>query len=72
MKKKDSVDKKFPAIVYGLDGVMTLFQCSRSRASRLVHGKIEGAVSRDGNIIVVDTAAALRLFGVREPERFVK
>ena len=62
---------KFAPLLYGLDGVMSLFGVSRARASRLVHGIIEGAVSRDGNLILVDTRKALELFGVENPERFI-
>lgn len=72
MKRKEKSFKgPFPPILYGLDGVMQVFQCSRSRASRLVHGKIAGSVTREGHLIIVDTKEALSLFGIHQPERFI-
>ena len=70
-KNSKSPDGKFPPLLYGLDGVMSLFGVSRPKASRLVHGVIEGAVCRNGNLILIDTRKALELFGVEEPERFI-
>lgn len=62
---------KFPPFVYGLNGICKLFNVSISTAFKLKNGKIAGAVTQHGNIILVDTVEALRLFGVKNPEKFV-
>lgn len=65
-------DRRFPSVVYGLGGVMDLFQVSKSTASRYVNGILAPAVTRRGNILFVDTRKALRCFGVPNPGAFVK
>lgn len=62
---------KLPPFVYGLDGICKLFNVSRSTAFKLKNGKIAGAVTQHNNIILVDTAEALRLFGVEDAEKYI-
>ena len=64
--------RRFPSVLYGLDGVMELFQVSKSTASRYVNGILAPAVTRRGNILFIDTRKALRCFGVPNPGAFVK
>mgnify|MGYP002522925059 CR=1 FL=1 len=67
MGKKSNMTKlvskeKLPKLVYGLDGIMKLFNVSKATAWRYRHGCIEGACMQNGNIIVVNTEKALQLF----------
>ncbi len=53
--------------VYGLAGIAELFGCSKTTASRLKQsGKIDGAITQVGNLIVVEAAKALELAGKKE------
>lgn len=67
MGKKSSVKKlvskeKLPVVVYGLDGIMRLFDVSKGTAWRYRHGCIKDACMQNGNKIIVDTRKALQLF----------
>lgn len=48
--------------VYGLRGIMQLFNVSNVTAQRYKRGIIKAAVSQQGKIIVVDAELALQLF----------
>lgn len=48
--------------VYGLNGIMELFGCSKSKAQRLKNGVLAPAVSQNGKLIVVDARKAMELF----------
>lgn len=63
--------KKFPAVVYGLRGIMMLFNVSKSTAFRYRHHVIADACTQRGNTILVDTKMALKLFGVTNVEDMV-
>jgi hypothetical protein len=48
--------------VYGLAGIAHLFGCSKTTANRIKQsGKIDGAISQIGNMIIVDADLALEL-----------
>lgn len=63
--------RRLPPLVYGLDGIVEIFNVSKTTAHRYKETFLRDAVSQVGNVIVVDTAEALRLFGVANPERFI-
>lgn len=74
--KKLNVDKivsrkKLPSVVYGLKGIMQIFDVSKSKAFSLRHGIIESACSQNGNVIIVDVRKALRLFGMEDVDNIV-
>ena len=69
-KKKEDAGK-LPAVVYGLDGIMSLFNVSKTTAWRYRNGIIKDACTQRGHVIIVDTAKALSLFGVAEPQNVV-
>lgn len=48
--------------VYGLNGIMHLFGCSKSKAKRLKDGVLAPAVCQNGRSIVVDAKKAMELF----------
>ena len=66
--------KKFPRLMYGLDGIAEIFDCSRSTAMRYKNGFLKDAVTQRGNKIIVDTKRALECFGMLEKDakRFIK
>lgn len=50
--------------VYGLAGIAELFGCSKTQASRIKQsGKINGALTQVGNLIIVEAEKALELAG---------
>ena len=50
--------------VYGLAGIMEIFHCSISTASRIKSsGVIDKAIKQKGRTIVTDVELALKLFG---------
>lgn len=53
-----NLDSQF---IYGLKGIMELFNCSRSKALQLKKTTIAPAVYQDGRKIVVDWRKALDL-----------
>lgn len=63
--------KKLPAVVYGLDGIMSLFNISKSTAWRYRHGIIKDACTQNGNVIVVDVKKAFKLFGVNDTNKLI-
>ena len=63
--------RKFPPVLYGLAGIMELFDCSKATAFRYRHTVISGACTQHGKKIIVDTRKALKLFGVEHPENMV-
>ncbi len=63
--------KKLPPVVYGLEGIMGIFNISKSTAWRYRHSVIKDACTQNGNIIVVDVKKALSLFGLENPDSLV-
>lgn len=58
-KNNDFTEKK---TVYGIAGIAQLFGCCRTTASRILHsGKIDKAVTRWGQKIIIDAELALEL-----------
>lgn len=48
--------------VYGIKGIASLFGCSRTQAYRIkASGKIDGAITQIGRLIIVDADKALQL-----------
>ena len=62
----------FPPLLYGLSGVMSVFNVSKPTASRYVNGLIKDSVTRNGKNLLIDTRKALECFGIECPERFIK
>lgn len=62
---------KFPPVMYGLQGVRDIFNVSKATASRYVSTFLKDAVTKNGNVIIIDTAKALRAFGVNDPSSFI-
>lgn len=62
-KKMAQQREKLPALVYGLDGIMQVYNCSKSTAARILKsGRIDAAVSRVSSrkfAINVDKALSL-------------
>jgi len=59
VKELDSTDKRY---VYGIAGIATLFNCCKTTASRILHsGKIDKAVTKWGQKIIVDAELAMQL-----------
>jgi hypothetical protein len=60
-------EKKY---VYGLAGLMKLLGCSISTAERIrKSGVIDQAISRTGNILVIDSELALELLKINKRRR---
>jgi hypothetical protein len=56
---KDYIEKKY---VYGLSGLASLLNCSRSAASSIKSsGKIDDAIIQEGRKIIIDSEKALHL-----------
>lgn len=50
--------------VYGLAGIAELLGCSKTQASRIKQsGKIDGAITQVGNLIITEAEKALELAG---------
>lgn len=64
--------KKFEPVVYGLEGIMSLFGVSKTTASLYKNTFLRPAVSQQGNVILTDVKEALRLFGLVNPEGLVR
>ena len=64
--------EKFPPVLYGLDGIMRIFKVSKATASRYKNTILRDAVAQKGNVIIVDVAECLRVFGVLYPERMIE
>ena len=64
--------QKFPPVMYGLEGVQLLFDCSKATASRYVNSFLSDSITKKGNKIIIDTFLALKCFGVKDPSRFLK
>lgn len=71
MARKKIEPGKFPPFVYGLQGICDLFGVSKSTAYKYKNGLLKDAITQNGDILLVDTAMALKLFGVKDPEKFV-
>lgn len=61
----------FPKLVYGLAGIMQIFDVSKATACRYKNTILKNAVTQQGNVIICDVERALGEFGVKDPGRFV-
>lgn len=58
--------------VYGLAGIADLSGCSKTTANRIKQsGKIDGAITQVGSLIIVDAEKALELAG-KKVQRYTK
>ena len=64
--------KKFPPVMYGLQGIMELFGVSKATASRYKNTILRNAVGQQGNVIIIDTLECLKIFGVLHPENLIE
>lgn len=56
--------------VYGLRGLQELFGCSKTTASRLKSsGRIDGAITQVGALIIIDADKAVELAGRKEDKK---
>lgn len=64
LKIENDYTKDNKRFVYGLAGIADLFGCSKTTANRIKQsGKIDGAITQVGSIIVVEAEKALELAG---------
>lgn len=56
------VVERLPQFVYGLKGISELFNVSKTTAMKYKNTFLKDAVFQRGNVIVVDTEKAIRLF----------
>lgn len=64
LKIENDYTKDNKRFVYGLAGIADLFGCSKTTANRIKqNGKIDGAITQVGSIIVVEAEKALELAG---------
>ena len=63
--KTGEVAKSHGRLVFGLDGIRGLFNCSHKQAQYYKDNVIQEAVSQNGRKIVVDADLALKLFNER-------
>lgn len=61
--------KSHGRLVYGLDGIRGLFNCSHKQAQFYKDHVIQEAVSQNGRKIVVDADLALKLFNERRTKK---
>ena len=59
---KEKVIEPIPEYEFGLEGIMRIFNCSKSKAQRLKAGIIKDAIDQDQRTIIVDVKKALSLF----------
>lgn len=64
--------KKFPPLMYGLVGIMELFNVGKTTAHRYKTTFLAPAITQQGNNIVIDVREALRLFGLKNPDAFIR
>lgn len=58
--------------VYGLAGIADLFGCSKTTANRIKQsGRIDGAITQVGSLIIVDAEKALELVG-KKVQRYTR
>lgn len=63
--------QKFPPVLYGLQGIKDLFNVSKATASRYANSFLKDAVTKNGNVFIIDTRMALERFGVKNPDKFI-
>lgn len=64
LQRKSKADKRYE---YGLKGIAKIFGCSVSQANRIKgSGIIDEAIIQNGNIIIIETEKALKLFGEKK------
>ena len=60
-------------MVYGIRGIMQLFNCSYSTAQRIkASGQIDGAISQVGRKITVNADRAIELYNLQNPQNYNK
>ncbi|MFZ4262088.1 DUF3853 family protein [Sphingobacterium sp. HJSM2_6] len=59
---KEAIIEPIPEYEYGLNGIMRIFSCSKSKAQRLKEGIIKDAIDQDQRTIIIDVRKALALF----------
>lgn len=60
---KEEATTTLPEFVYGIPGIMQLFNCSKSKAQKIKNsGVIAGSIQQDQRTIIIDTRLALKLF----------
>ncbi|MFD1167184.1 DUF3853 family protein [Sphingobacterium daejeonense] len=59
---KESLVEPIPEYEYGLQGIMRIFGCSKSKAQQLKDGIIKDAIDQDQRTIIIDVKKALSLF----------
>ena len=65
-----STTSQVPKYVYGIKGIAELFNCSIPTVNRIKSsGKISGAISQCGRIIITDVEKAIELFGQKQGGR---
>lgn len=65
-------DEKLPPLVYGLKGIMEVFQVSKSTAHKYRHGILAAACTQNGKKIIVDTRKALELYSNNSSTKIVE
>ena len=63
--------EKFPPVLYGLKGIMSLFGVSKATACRYKNTILKDAVAQQGKVIVVNTEACLKIWGMANPYSLV-
>lgn len=63
--------EKFPPVLYGLKGIMSLFGVSKATACRYKNTILKDAVAQQGKVIVVNTEACLKIWGMANPSSLV-
>lgn len=66
------VGGKYPRMLYGLPGIMELFNVCKATAYKYSKGVIKDACTKNGGILIVNTRKALELFGCPNPEDFIE
>lgn len=67
VKSKDYTDEKY---AFGLKEIASRLKCSKTTAWKTIHsGKINPAVSRDGNRLIVDIEQAIQLLKIDKKKR---
>lgn len=70
-KQQPTQENKSKEYVYGLDGIASIFNCSRMTATRIKKsGQIDAAIKQIGRKIIIDVDLALELTGKRKKGRY--
>lgn len=69
LSSQDNVARSHGRLVFGLNGIRGLFNCSHKQAQYYKDHVIQEAVSQNGRKIVVDADLALELFNERRKKK---